>query len=53
MIILTNITLFFLISLIFLGGAYITIYEKAPIHERIQIFGVGVGIYVGVLCLHG
>ena len=53
MIYLTKIALIFLITLIFLGGVYITKYEKAPLYERIQIYGVGVGIYVGLLCLYG
>ena len=45
-------TIFFMIVLITIGGIYITVYEKAPIWERIQVFAVGLGMYIGaVLCL--
>lgn len=44
-----GIVLIFLLILIVIGGLYITNYEQAPLFERIQIFGVGLGIYVGII----
>ena len=52
MTILTYLAVFFLLLLIIIGGVYITIYEKAPLWERIQVFGVGFGMYIGTILLH-
>ena len=37
--------------LIFVGLMYITVYEKAPISERLQVFGVVMGLNAGILLL--
>ena len=36
-------------SMIILGGMYVSIYERAPTWERVQVLGVGIGIAVGAL----
>jgi hypothetical protein len=50
--VLTFFQLFFLGALIFCGGIFTSTYEKAPIGERIQVLGVGIGIYTGILLLY-
>lgn len=44
-------TMFFILVLIVVGGIYISVYEKAPIWERIQVFAVGFGMYTGILLI--
>lgn len=46
-------TIFFVLCLIIIGGVYTTIYEKAPIWERFQVFAVGFGMYVGIFMILG
>ena len=38
-----------LMLLIIVGGMFVSIYEKAPWSERLQVLGVGIGMYVGLL----
>ena len=44
-----NITCIFILILIIIGAVYITCYEKAPLSERIQVFSVGFGMYIGII----
>jgi len=41
----------FMIILICIGAIYTTTEACAPIWERIQVFGVGFGMYLGVILL--
>jgi hypothetical protein len=42
------ITLAFLNLLVIAGAVYSVVYEDAPIHERVQVFGVGIAILIGI-----
>ena len=44
-------TKLFILALIICGGVYITYYEDAPLSHRLQVFGVGFGMYVGLILL--
>jgi hypothetical protein len=44
-----GLTMLFMLVLICLGAVYITVYEKAPIHERLYILMVGSSMYIGVI----
>lgn len=46
---LTFLGLLLLFILIILGALYISTYELAPFQERVRIFGVGFGMYIGIL----
>jgi len=48
---ISGISAIFLMVLIFIGAVYISVYEQAPLWERIQVFGVGFGIYCGLILL--
>lgn len=38
-----------ILLLIFTGGVYIIEYEDAPFWQRLQVFGVGLGMYIGII----
>lgn len=40
-----------LILMIFCGLVYISLYERAPLGERVQVFSVGIGMIAGVALL--
>jgi len=47
-----NIVMAFLLFLVVLvGGCYVCTYEKAPLGERLQVLGVGLGICLGIALL--
>jgi len=48
---MTGLFTLFLFILVILGAIYVNEYEEAPLNERIQIFGVGFGIYIGIILL--
>ena len=48
---LTSVAAIFIGILIILAGVYISIVERAPIWERLQVLMVGVGMYVGLLLI--
>ena len=41
--------IFLLATLIFIGAMFVALVEQAPLWERVQVLGVGVGMYIGVL----
>ena len=49
MIYLNSVYAVFLGVLIFLGAVYISVYEKAPVWERIQVSAVAMGIFIGLI----
>lgn len=42
-------SLIFLWTLLLLGAMYVSIYEEAPLWERVNIFMVGFGMYVAII----
>ena len=46
--IITGGFLILLTLLIILGGLYVCNYERAPLWERVQVLGVGWGMFIGV-----
>lgn len=46
-----GLTILFLLILITLGGVYCLNYPGATLFDKIQILGVGFGIYFGILLL--
>lgn len=46
-----ELTILFILTLIIVGGVYIMYYEQAPMWHRLQVFGVGFGMYLGIILL--
>ena len=52
MTLLMALTALFMLALIICGGVYISAYERAPLYERVQVLGVGYGMWLGIILMY-